>query len=118
VDVDAITSVLGTHGLEKGRCEWVEVIVGMVSDIVRRLDYSGRANPNAPGNLIVLTGDAHAHRRRLWNRGMSAEALYEYESMIQHRLDQMIEEMPKRPNPVDLSKWITYFSFDFMGDMA
>ncbi|KAJ7895864.1 hypothetical protein B0H13DRAFT_1624186, partial [Mycena leptocephala] len=44
--------------------------------------YEARKGPSAPLNLVVLQGDPHANRRRLWNRGMSTESLKEYEGII------------------------------------
>ncbi|KAJ7816265.1 cytochrome P450 [Mycena leptocephala] len=78
-DVDAVVSVLGSAGLPKGEY------------------YQARQDPSAPLNLVVLQGEAHANRRRLWNRGMSTESLKEYEAIIAKRAFQL---------------------FDFMGDMA
>ncbi|KAJ7123341.1 cytochrome P450 [Mycena filopes] len=102
IDVDAVVSVLGSGGLPKGQY------------------YEGRKDPNAPLNLIVLQGDGHANRRRLWNRGMSTESLKEYEEIIAKRATQLLGCIVASPNLkyVDLSAWISYFSFDFMGDMA
>ncbi|KAJ7017517.1 cytochrome P450 [Mycena alexandri] len=102
VDVDAVTSVLGAGGLPKGQY------------------YEGRKDPNAPLNLIVLQGDGHANRRRLWNRGMSTESLKEYEEIIAKRATQLLNCILGSPDlkSVDLAAWISYFSFDFMGDMA
>jgi len=102
VDVDAVVSFLGSGGLPKGQY------------------YEARKDPRAPFNLIVLQGDAHANRRRLWNRGMSTESLKEYEEIIAKRATQLLNCITDLPdlNRVDLSAWISYFSFDFMGDMA
>ncbi|KAJ6583187.1 cytochrome P450 [Mycena sp. CBHHK59/15] len=99
-DVDAVVSVLGSGGLPKGQY------------------YAGRQDPNAPLNLLVLQGEAHANRRRIWNRGMSTEALKDYEAIIAKRAMQLLERIADVPGFVDLSAWISYFSFDFMGDMA
>ncbi|KAF7330387.1 Cytochrome P450 [Mycena venus] len=82
--------------------------------------YECRKDPRAPLNLVVLQGDAHANRRRLWNRGMSTESLKEYEGIIAKRGNQLLDCIADLPdlNRVDLAALISYFSFDFMGDMA
>ncbi|KAE9402839.1 cytochrome P450 [Gymnopus androsaceus JB14] len=98
VEEDAVHSVFGVGGLSKGR---------------------SKADPNAPANLLVLTGEAHANRRRLWNKGMSNDSLKEYEMVVAKRASQLTEELSKREGQVvDLSKWIGFFTMDFMGDMA
>ncbi|KAJ7589046.1 cytochrome P450 [Mycena floridula] len=102
VDLEAMVSILGAGGLPKGQY------------------YDARKDPNAPSNLIVLQGEGHANRRRLWNRGMSTESLKEYEAIIAERAYQLLEHLINdfSDQVVDLAAWISYFSFDFMGDMA
>ena len=70
--------------------------------------------------MIVLTGQAHANRRRLWNRGLSTESLRQYESVLADRVKQLMDHLTDAAllDSVDLSRSIGYFTFDFMGDMA
>ncbi|KAF7375103.1 High nitrogen upregulated cytochrome P450 monooxygenase 2 [Mycena sanguinolenta] len=98
-DVDAVTSVLGSGGLPKGQF------------------YSARQDPAAPANLLVLHGEPHANRRRLWNRGMSTESLSEYQQVIAKRATQLLDAIADA-GVLDFAAWISYFTFDFMGDMA
>ncbi|KIK52994.1 hypothetical protein GYMLUDRAFT_179526, partial [Collybiopsis luxurians FD-317 M1] len=101
VDENAIKTVLGAGGLNKGQY------------------YEARTDPNAPGNLVTLSGEKHAMRRRLWNRGMSNESLKEYEAIITKRALQLAAQLSKPENTTaDLSKWLGFFTLDFMGDMA
>ncbi|KAI1790041.1 cytochrome P450 [Ganoderma leucocontextum] len=103
VDVQAVNEVLGAGGLSKG--EW----------------YSARQDPNAPKNLIILTGEAHANRRRLWNRGLSNESLRAYQPVIANRIDELVRHLVRavaKSGTVDIGRSIGYFTFDFMGDMA
>ncbi|RDX44047.1 cytochrome P450 [Lentinus brumalis] len=102
VDVKAVTQVLGANGLAKG--EW----------------YSARKDPKAPNNLFILTGEEHANRRRLWNRGMSNESLKDYEPVIAKRSDELVQFLKTSASSgsVDLNNAVGYFTFDFMGDMA
>lgn len=107
---------------------------------VLSIGYKARSDPNAPGNLIVLTGEAHAKRRKLWNRGMSSDSIKNYEAIIAKRASQLAEEVGEAArdgSAVDLASWISFFTyafflstacferhrmfarrFDFMGDMA
>ncbi|KAK7680564.1 hypothetical protein QCA50_016346 [Cerrena zonata] len=100
VDVDAVTSVLGANGLPKGRY------------------YDARQDPNAPSNLIILREEPHAHRRRLWNRGLTPEALREYEAIIAKRASQVISQIQESKGDIDFASYVNYFTFDVMGDMA
>ncbi len=68
--------------------------------------------------ILNLSGDEHANRRRVWNRGFSTESLREYEDIIARRVEQLIEKIGAIDGPVDLSSWLSFFQFDFMGDMA
>ncbi|KAL0948343.1 hypothetical protein HGRIS_010929 [Hohenbuehelia grisea] len=100
VDATAVPAVLGASGLPKGRY------------------YDARQDPSAPRNLIVLRGEEHAVRRRLWNRGLSSASLKEYEVLLAARVAQLVERLQEQKGPIDVAKWLGFFSFDFMGDMA
>ncbi|KAL4259956.1 Cytochrome P450 superfamily protein [Pleurotus pulmonarius] len=99
-DADAVAPVLGSQGLPKGKY------------------YDARQDPTAPRNLIILRGEEHTARRRLWNRGMSGDSLREYEGLISERAHELVERLAGLEGSVDFSKWLSFFSFDFMGDMA
>ena len=52
---------------------------------------------------------------------MAAECVRGYEPTIAKRSLQLVGELEKaaeKDEDVDLAKWIGYFTFDFMGDMA
>ena len=61
-----------------------------------------------------MTGDAHANRRRLWNRGMSSESLKEYEDVIVQRATQLLERLEGISGSVDLVSWINFFTCVFV----
>lgn len=67
-----------------------------------------------------MTGEEHANRHRLWNRGMSNESLKNYEPDIAKRSDELVHflKTSARSGNVDLNRAVGYFTFDFMGDMA
>lgn len=80
----------------------------------------------------------HSRRRRPWNRAFNTEALKGYEEIIETRATQLLDHLAKQEGVVDLSKWLSYFtyvllviilhmwihcstiltSYDFMSDMA
>ncbi|KAF7315570.1 hypothetical protein MIND_00072300 [Mycena indigotica] len=105
VNADAIRSILGTGGLQKGSY------------------YEPFSDATLPSKSILnLKGELHDNRRRIWNRGMSSESLRGYESILAIRLRQLLDrldEIAKTPQAeLDINEWISYLTFDFMGDMA
>ncbi|KZV93858.1 cytochrome P450 [Exidia glandulosa HHB12029] len=104
-DISAVSAVLGASGLPKDR--WY------------------RARQNAPdGNmsLIAMTpGTTHARRRRLWNRGFGRDELVAHSAAAKMELDVLLNQLDKladADSPVDITKWLRYYSFDFMGRFA
>ncbi|KAG5726032.1 Cytochrome P450 67 [Termitomyces sp. T112] len=101
IEVDAALAILGPGGLSKGRY------------------YDPRRDPNAPGTLLALHGQAHTDRRRIWSRAFTNASLAEYEDALVQRTESLIARLGSlAPFPVDLSMWLSLFSLDFMGDMA
>ncbi|KAF7288957.1 hypothetical protein MIND_01412300 [Mycena indigotica] len=104
VHAEAIRSVLGTSGFQKGPF------------------YEPFSDPQLPTkSLLNLRSDAHANRRKIWNRGMSTDSLKDYEGILAKRISIMLSQFDKFANEgtkVDLSAWCSYLTFDFMGDMA
>ncbi|KAK7684538.1 hypothetical protein QCA50_012485 [Cerrena zonata] len=100
VDVDAVNSVFGLNGLEKGRY------------------YDARQLPGAPRGLLIMRGEPHAQRRRLWNRGLSTEAIRGYDASLGKRLVELTSRMESLKGSFDLTPLIVSFTFDVMGDVA
>ncbi|KAJ7055928.1 cytochrome P450, partial [Mycena amicta] len=104
VHSDAVKAVLGTGGFQKGQY------------------YDPYSDPTLGSrNLLNLHGDAHANRRRVWNRGMSSDSLKGYESILANRVALLLEQFDKfakGSGKVNVAEWFGYFTFDFMGDMA
>lgn len=60
----------------------------------------------------------HARRRRPWTRAFSTAALKEYEPIVANRVAQLVEAVGHQKGVTDLAQWISFFTYDFMGDMA
>ncbi|KAG6908777.1 hypothetical protein DXG01_003306 [Tephrocybe rancida] len=61
----------------------------------------------------------HARVRRVWARGFTPEALRSYQPILNKRVGNLITHFEARVGQtVDLSKWISYFTYDVMSDMA
>ena len=60
----------------------------------------------------------HAARRRPWTRAFSTAAIQEYKPQISKRVAQLIEGLAASRGSVDLTSWISWFTYDFMNDMV
>ena len=79
----------------------------------------GRSMHQNPLPLISLQDTAeHARRRKPWNRAFNSAALKEYQPTVAKRVAQLVETLQAQEGETDLAEWISYFTYDFMGDMA
>ncbi|KAF9269330.1 high nitrogen upregulated cytochrome P450 monooxygenase 2 [Marasmius fiardii PR-910] len=104
-DIDAIPPVLGIDGLGKGPI-WD----------VRRLPSTDET-----AHIAIRNTTKHLQRRRPWSKAFTTGRVKAYEPIMRNRLLQLLEILDDNANKqkgVDLSKWISCFSYDFMGDMA
>ncbi|KZT08062.1 cytochrome P450 [Laetiporus sulphureus 93-53] len=117
LDVGLLPHIMGTNGMPKGP----------VWDGRRALGKNGATSSDKGGLLGVRNMQAHAEVRTVWNRAFTTSAVKRYEPIIIRRASQLIEELKKRcvaaawegKNPeFDITKWVGYFSFDFMGDLV
>ncbi|KAJ3998702.1 cytochrome P450 [Lentinula boryana] len=102
VDPSAVNDVLGAGGLPKGK--W----------------YLARQDERAPSNLLTLTGEKHANRRRIWNRGLNSDAIEEYDEILAKSATLLAEGIQARSESqgeVDLTTWFNYFRFGGGSDM-
>ncbi|KAI5124822.1 hypothetical protein M0805_005452 [Coniferiporia weirii] len=112
VDADHIREILGVGGLSKGPM------------------WDARRSPqvdSVKGLIAIRDMQEHAHRRKPWNRAFSTASIEGYETALLKRGFQLVGELRKRSKKeeggadvpaVNLSEWMSRFSFDFMGDMA
>ncbi|KAJ7074052.1 high nitrogen upregulated cytochrome P450 monooxygenase 2 [Mycena amicta] len=103
IDVRAVVQILSSGGLEKGRY------------------FEGGRHASTPPTIVSLVGDAHTAKRRVWNRGMTASAIRDYDPLLAKRARQLIDHLDSqgaRPDPVDLVFWFDLFALDLMGDLC
>ncbi|KAG7093197.1 hypothetical protein E1B28_006887 [Marasmius oreades] len=101
IDLDAMKAVLGPGGCIKGQA------------------YSTRRDDRTEGSLLALTGEARVKRRRVWARGMSADAIRDYEPVVRQQANRLFERLYERTyKVVELGEWLNYFSFDFIVEVA
>ncbi|KAF8153965.1 cytochrome P450 [Crassisporium funariophilum] len=111
VDVELIPYILGPQGMPKGPM-WEG------RRILPSKKYSNNNSLNGVRNL-----QRHAQLRKPWNTAFHSTALLEYDDMLIKRAAVFIERLKgicegSDEGRVDLAKWISLFSFDFMGDFA
>ncbi|KZT08069.1 cytochrome P450 [Laetiporus sulphureus 93-53] len=117
VDVELIPSIMGTNGMPKGPM-WDG----------RKISRSS-GPPNVKGNLVgARNKEDHAEMRRVWNRAFTTASVKKYEPIVIRRASQLVEELKRRCSQdpedgregmeVDLARWVSCFSFDFMGDFV
>lgn len=61
----------------------------------------------------------HKQRRRIWSLAFSDKALRGYEPRIRRHNERLLSQMMKLSGqPVNVSHWFNFYSFDVMGDLA
>ncbi|KAK4225971.1 hypothetical protein QBC38DRAFT_249076 [Podospora fimiseda] len=61
----------------------------------------------------------HAARRKVWNPAFSEKAIKGYNERIRGYQDRLISKLAEQEGkPVNISRWLLWYSFDVMGDMA
>jgi len=100
-DPSAITPLMGTTGWSKGP------------------NWEGRTlHPLIPSLIIMRDPALHARRRKPWNRAFNTTALKDYEPIIAARASEFVDGLLEQKGTVNLARWICYFTFGFMSDMA
>ncbi|KAJ7131859.1 cytochrome P450 [Mycena crocata] len=100
IDPAAVSEMLNFGGLDKGK------------------SYEGGRHKSAPPTIVGLAGEAHAAKRRVWNRAFTSAALREYEPLIAKRASQLIGCLGGQNGVVDIVFWFDLFALDLMGDLA
>ncbi|THU97993.1 cytochrome P450 [Dendrothele bispora CBS 962.96] len=110
VDKDLIPHIIGNHGMPKGP-----------------LWEGRRITPSKDKGNYSLIGQRdsgrHAQLRKAWNRAFSAEPLNDYAELLFSRANELALSLgnagrDRRNENVNIAKWISFFSFDFMCDLA
>ncbi|KAI0695303.1 cytochrome P450 [Cytidiella melzeri] len=100
-DSSLLTAVMGTTGLPKGPSRQAQ---GMYPEVQSLIMYRDPAE--------------HSRRRKPWNRAFNSTALKEYHPIISRRVSQLVERIASQDGAIDLSLWLSWFTYDFMSDLA
>lgn len=111
---------MGTTGLPKGPGKVTAHCLGMGGMADDNL--LGRAAAGlypSPQSLIMHRDNVeHARRRRPWMRAFSTNALKEYHPQIKKRVGQFVDSLSAENEAINLAQRISWFTYDFMSDMA
>ncbi|KAI0367398.1 high nitrogen upregulated cytochrome P450 monooxygenase 2 [Pilatotrama ljubarskyi] len=80
--------------------------------------YIGRLLTTKLPLVGIMDTVEHLERRKPWARAFTPAALKEYHPMLAARASQLVQALSQQGGEVDIAKWINYFSYDFMTDMA
>ena len=75
------------------------------------IDYRARHLPSARPGLLVMTGEAHAQRRRLWNRALSTEAIRSYDASLGKRMAELTSKITSCGESFDITSLIVAFTY-------
>ncbi|KAJ7167773.1 cytochrome P450 [Mycena filopes] len=110
VDASLVSAVVGPNGMPKGPVWDGRVITGK---------RGAASPPAAKGNLIgVRDYKQHAIARKAWNRAFLPASIKGYEPILVRRVAQLTEALSSQQSTVDIARWLSFFSFDIMGDIA
>ncbi|KAH9481467.1 Cytochrome P450 monooxygenase FCK2 [Psilocybe cubensis] len=101
-DANAIQPLLGNTGLPKGQF-WDGRIPE--SEVVKPL-------------IAIRDKTEHTRRRRPWTRAFSTNALKGYEELVVKRSTQLVDSLAAEKGVTNLAKWISFFTYDIMSDLA
>ncbi|KAF5632076.1 cytochrome p450 [Fusarium sp. NRRL 52700] len=78
-------------------------------------------NVFVPTISLHATRDRQEHtlRRKVWDRGLNAKAMRDYEPRIEKYTGLLMNQLQQRcGKPVDITDWCGFYGFDVMGDLA
>lgn len=66
------------------------------------------------------TASQHLWKRRIWESGFNTKALRGYEPRVMYFVNELIREVRERSKDgvVDLGLYLSFFTFDIMGDLG
>ncbi|KAM5536552.1 hypothetical protein V8D89_009829 [Ganoderma adspersum] len=89
------------------------------SGLPKAATYKGVTLNETTVTLIgIQDAEEHAERRRPWIRGLAPAALKGYDHIMSNRIHQLVDVLERQEGVIVLGKWINYFAYDFMSDMA
>ncbi|KAF9007014.1 cytochrome P450 [Cyathus striatus] len=117
IEKEMIPFILGSNGMPKGPV-WDGRRFG-------HAHFTDRHGQGYESVIDVRDMEDHAQVRKPWNRAFSIEAVKDYQGLLIPRTNQFREELRRicdsssdRVGHVDMAQLVSFFAFDFMGDLA
>ncbi|KAF8896562.1 cytochrome P450 [Infundibulicybe gibba] len=115
----AVAPLMGPNGLAKGPCEYpVLICLGWTQSLTTVWDGRTPEHEKVKPMIALRDKTEHTRRRRPWTRAFSTAALRGYEGIINARCLQLVELLGSEKRPIDLARWISFLTYDFMNDLA
>ncbi|UKZ83912.1 hypothetical protein TrVFT333_011727 [Trichoderma virens FT-333] len=112
---------VGPRELSINRPSAIRSLYGAHSQTSRPPWYSQTSRHPSKSSLIN-TRDSAAHklRKKIWEKALgSSRALDVYESRVLEKVDLLLSKIEEaNGNPIDMTKYFMYFSFDVMADVG
>ncbi|KAK7690454.1 hypothetical protein QCA50_005552 [Cerrena zonata] len=100
LDPNCTIHLMGTQGWPKGP------------------NWEGRTMTDDLPMVAIRDTNVHHQRRKPWNRAFNSSSIKEFEPLLRKRVKLLVERLGEQKGTTDLTMWINYFTYDFMGDMA
>ncbi|KAL1979470.1 hypothetical protein VTN96DRAFT_5729 [Rasamsonia emersonii] len=111
---------IGPREISINRASAIQAIYGPRSKLLKSTFYSQvspddrRCGLNATRNM-----DSHRRRRKAWDRAFSTKAMLDYEPRVTAKTSLFLSQIAaQKGQPLDITKWAMYYTFDVMGDVG
>ncbi|KAL7812160.1 cytochrome P450 [Trichoderma aethiopicum] len=111
---------VGPRELSINRLPAIRVIYGAHAQTTRPPWYA-QMSRHAAKSSLVNTRDVVMHklRKKLWEKALGPRALEVYEPRVQAKVNLLMSKIAAAKNqPVDVTRYFMYFSFDVMADVG
>ncbi|KAH6605547.1 Cytochrome P450 [Trichoderma cornu-damae] len=108
---------LGPSELSIADPEAVQAIYGTQSPTTKGPWYS-LLEPRTP-LFMARDKKEHARRRKVWDQGFSTKALLGYDYRVTQAINDFLRVLDRdHKQPINVTKWFSFFGFDVMEDLA
>lgn len=115
---------VGPRELDICNLEAINKIFGSSSKCVKGSWYDGAqmGDPSSAHVELEKLPEGHHWKRRIWDLAMTSKALRDYEPRVIRYVQQLVNsldrEREKNGGIVDIGLYMSFFTFDVMGDLA
>ncbi|TVY85336.1 Tryprostatin B 6-hydroxylase [Lachnellula suecica] len=97
----------------------IEAIYGLRSTKILKPPFYDYSFPRRSLHSARDTSEHDKRRRTAWTRAFSADAIKNYENRVIMYTDKLSAQIDSDgTKPINITKWLAFFAFDLMGDLA